>query len=177
MIVEMKLTGVFIFACIFISCGPFTKFTKSDSYTGPTKVSKVFVIVRGDDETKKCLGYYKDFLVDAFRQNGGDADGYYACCNIVMTSQDDTLIQNALKEKNYDYILNASIAETIVGRGDISSYRSLHVSLVSNPEKKRLWSGYLETNFSWFISDQHYRNVAASLSKATLSELQKKGFL
>jgi len=149
-------------------------FDNSTEFKENKKVSRVYVIVVGDKQSEDCLNYYKNFLIDSLKTNNIQVDGMYECCVNNKTDLNEYM-HNLLSNKDFtsDHILTAVIKEVVVGHGTSSS-RRLQLNLFDTTQKTSLWSGELFIMFSWFINDQHYRDVANKLNETTLTELRNK---
>ena len=67
---------VFLIITVFCSCRINAKFTKSTPYNGIQKPESFFVIVVGDEETRKCLNYYQSDLLDSLAAKHIKTDGF-----------------------------------------------------------------------------------------------------
>lgn len=152
------------------------RFITQTDYTGTGKLKNVYVIVVSDNNTKDCLHYYQTFLVDTLKSYNIDADGIFWCCRPDYTNMNSVLNDLLPKNKDYQNLLTVVITKTVTGAGTTSS-RELQLDLLGNHGQEKLWKGYLETRFDWFISDANYRTVAKNMLKATLKELKEKGIL
>lgn len=173
----MKRTLPFI-AVLFLlfSCGVQTKFEKSTTYADTQSPSSLFILVVGDADNSKCLDYYKQYLTDTLKAKNIKADGY-GDYRVTKKNKDLSFVNDLIEaHKDQPYILTAVITKTVVGYG-ASSSRTLKLALINTEERKVTWSGELIADFSWFVSDADYRNVARKLSLQTITELQSKGIV
>jgi hypothetical protein len=173
----MKRTLPFIAVLLLLlSCGVQTKFEKSTTYTDTQSPSSLFLIVVGDADNAKCLDYYKQYLTDTLKAKKIKADGF-SDYRVTKKNTDLTFVNDLIEaHKDRPYILTAVVTKSIVGYG-ASSSRTLKLALINTDDRKVTWSGQLTANFSWYISDADYRNVARQLCLQTITELQSKGIV
>ena len=173
----MNKAYLLLFPVCFLLTGCLTaKFNKSGDYTGTEKPKSLYVIVAGDEQTEACLNYYKEDMIDSINHHHITATGEYECCVNEKTNLNDYMNNLLTKAQDHPYILTAVITKVIIGYGTSSS-RTLQLNLFDIQQRKSVWSGKLTTDFSWFINDQNYRNVAQKISATTIKELKLKGII
>lgn len=175
----MKKTQLLLIGLIvpffFTSCLT-SEFLESSSFSAKEKVKDLYVIVVGDKTTNQCLEYYKSYTIDSLKAKSINVDGEYFCCRDKDTDMNQTISQLANKNRTSSNILTIVITKVVVGYGTTSS-RELQLDLFDVANKKKVWSGKVRVDMSWFISDQNYRDVALKINKVTIQELTKKGII
>lgn len=169
----------FLFCCFYTlsSCSlQSAEFLTKTAYTGKQKLKNVFVVVVSDKDTKDCMQYYENFLIDSLKKSDIDAEGTFYCCRNKNSDMVDIINSSLPSTKYYENILIIVVSKTIIGHGT-SSTRELQLDLFDDTTKKKTWDGKLSDTFSWFVSDDNYRKVATKFTMATLKELRSKSIL
>jgi hypothetical protein len=172
---SIKINLIIIYSLIipFISCGPSGKVLSSEAYQGKGKVGDVYLAVIGGEETKQCFDYLENFLKDSLIARGLASESKYYCCRDKNTDVNAVLHEMVPSDLNRDHLLSVVIAKEVVGYG-ASSSREVLITLFNLRQNKMEWSGNVRVDFSWFISDKNYQQVAAKINKLILEELTKK---
>jgi hypothetical protein len=174
--IRYSFIGIALLTFGLSSCVLNSKFTQSGDYQANTKISDLHLVVVGDKETKEAMDYLSQFLTDSLTKNNVKTTKIYHCCRDKDTDLNSLITKMVPTDYKPDYILTVVISKVIVGYGTTSS-REIQLDLFNASFQKRTWTGKVTVNMSWFISDQDYRNVAGSLTKAIMRELKKKKIL
>jgi len=173
MIGKYSFIGIALFTFGLSGCVLSSKFTQSGDYQANTKVSGLHLAVVGDKDTKEAMDYLGQFLTDSLTKKNIKTTKKYHCCRDKDTDLNSLIPKMLPTDYKPDHILTVVISKVIVGYGTTSS-REVQLDLFNTSFQKRIWTGKVTVNMSWFVSDQDYRNVAGSLTKTIMTELKKK---
>jgi hypothetical protein len=161
---------------VAVGCGPRGRFLQSSEYNKMDDLNKVYLAVVGSEKTNQCFRYLMNYLDDSLSQRGLIIERNFYCCRNEDTDMKQVMSELIPSDVSADHILAVVITRDVVGYGATSS-RQLVVNLYNTKYRELNWSGKVNINFEWFISDKNYEDVAKKINQLIIDELTKKGIL
>ena len=163
-----------------LQVGSGARFNPTQQYTGGIKLEKIYLIVVGDEPTKQCLDYYREFLSDSLAVRHVGVTSTYDCCVDAHTNMGERLnglLSNLSTAANqYPYVLSAVITRASIGHGTTSG-RTMQLNLFDMHTGHSVWGGKLSQDFNSFVTDAQYQKVARKFVDKTIKELGVRGLI